>query len=319
MANTFDIRFAKSAGLAALFEAPANRFRWKGAGRISIDAQGVSIAVRRGFMNLFSRRRSHRISPGEFTEVYREGDALRLEFSNADVREVLPIWATGSDTAAQIVKLLPTSRTVELEGDTPPAATYRFDRPVVAWLLGCAAALALGSWALQRMLAPPVATIPEALTGPDVEFSPARDAAPPAPAQPAATPVQAPALVQPIARGSRAYAAARNHVALFEAELDERLREYLGWLESPAPVDLVRLERRWRQMVERIQGNMDYQGPELWMLRDAQLEICRNWQQFLLLFAAGLRAHDSDLTSLAFSLRRDADARAEWLRWYVPL
>ena len=38
MAQTFDIRFAKSAGLAGLFEAPANEYRWKGAGRLSIDA-----------------------------------------------------------------------------------------------------------------------------------------------------------------------------------------------------------------------------------------------------------------------------------------
>ena len=43
-------------GLAALFESPANRFRWKGAGRLSIDAQGVSVAVRRGLLTFFSRR-----------------------------------------------------------------------------------------------------------------------------------------------------------------------------------------------------------------------------------------------------------------------
>ena len=48
MAHTFDIRFARTEGMAALFEAPANRFRWKGAGKLSIDAEGISIAVKRG-------------------------------------------------------------------------------------------------------------------------------------------------------------------------------------------------------------------------------------------------------------------------------
>src|SRR5688572_32865876 len=87
MAHTFEIRFARSAGLAGLFEAPGNSFRWKGAGRLSIDAQGISIAVKRGLTNLLSRRRSHRIAAAELTEVYREGDALRLEFGSDNRRE----------------------------------------------------------------------------------------------------------------------------------------------------------------------------------------------------------------------------------------
>ena len=44
MAHTFDIRFARSAGLAALLEAPENAFRWKGAGLLRIDAQGISFS-----------------------------------------------------------------------------------------------------------------------------------------------------------------------------------------------------------------------------------------------------------------------------------
>ena len=44
MAHTFDIRFARSEGLAALFEAPANRLRWKGAGRLCPTRQSCARA-----------------------------------------------------------------------------------------------------------------------------------------------------------------------------------------------------------------------------------------------------------------------------------
>ena len=107
MAQTFDIRFAKSAGLAGLFEAPANEYRWKGAGRLSIDPTGISIAVRRGLLTLFARATTRRIPTHNLIEVYREGNALRLEFSTQEsARTVLPIWVGDRDAAAQIVTLV---------------------------------------------------------------------------------------------------------------------------------------------------------------------------------------------------------------------
>ena len=63
MAQTFDIRFARSAGLAALLEAPENRFRWKGVGLLRIDAQSISFTVKRGLLALFAGNRTRRIPP----------------------------------------------------------------------------------------------------------------------------------------------------------------------------------------------------------------------------------------------------------------
>ena len=48
MAQTFDIRFARSAGLAAMLEVPENAFRWKGGGLLRIDAHGISMASSAG-------------------------------------------------------------------------------------------------------------------------------------------------------------------------------------------------------------------------------------------------------------------------------
>ena len=54
MAHTFDIRFDRSAGFSALLEAPTNSFRWKGSGRLSIDAAGMNVACRRGWFTFLA-------------------------------------------------------------------------------------------------------------------------------------------------------------------------------------------------------------------------------------------------------------------------
>ncbi len=189
MAQTFDIRFARSAGLAGLFEAPANEFRWKGAGRLSIDASGISIAVRRGLLTLFARAQSRRIAANSLIEVYREGNALRLEFSTRESpRNVLPIWVGDRDAAAQIVTLLPTQRSVELEDSAGSPRGYRFDRKLVALLLGVLA-IAVGVLLLPRYLAEDVAVPAEEValatqdsTADSSESVPLSEIGPPTPA-----------------------------------------------------------------------------------------------------------------------------------------
>jgi hypothetical protein len=153
MAQTFDIRFARSDGLAALFEAPTNVFRWKGAGRLSIDASGVDIAAQRGLMTLFARALSRRIAANSLIEVYREGNALRLEFSTRESsRNVLPFWASDRQAAAEIVTLLPTQRSVELEDAAVSTRRYRFDRRLILISVGVVVLGAAGL-TLQRYFA----------------------------------------------------------------------------------------------------------------------------------------------------------------------
>lgn len=155
MAHTFDIRFARSIGLAGLLEAPANPYRWKGTGRLSVDARGISISVRRGVLNLFARGQWCRIASSNLLAVYREGDALRLEYSTqGSSRAVLPVWVTDRNAAAEIVRLLPTQHTVEFEDRSEPGRKYRFDRRFAISLVICAAVLGSSALLLQRYLAP---------------------------------------------------------------------------------------------------------------------------------------------------------------------
>ena len=159
MTQTFDIRFARSAGLAALLEVPENVFRWKGGGHLRIDAHGISIGVKRGLLVLLGGKQTQRIPTESLRAVYREGDALRVEFqSGKDTRIVVPFWADDRDTAAKIVRLLPTAQTVEFEEVT------RVSKPRVDWrlLLGITvafSAIAVGSWAVYQR------THPRAMTG----------------------------------------------------------------------------------------------------------------------------------------------------------
>ena len=144
MAQTFDIRFARSAGLAAMFEAPTNTFRWTGSGRLSIDAHGISVAARRGLLSLLARNRTRRILTANLKQVFREGDALRVEFATDDSsRASLQFWAANRDAAAKIVQLLPTSRTVEIE-DGAAARKFQFDRRMLG-LLGVVVVAIVGA------------------------------------------------------------------------------------------------------------------------------------------------------------------------------
>ena len=129
MAHTFEIRFERSAGLLGLLTVPENSFRWKGAGTLRVDASGISFAVKRGLLALFPRTR--RVAAASLREVYREGEALHLTFATADTaRARVSCWAADADTAAEIVGLLPTRRTLEIEHATDghKAARPRYDR-----------------------------------------------------------------------------------------------------------------------------------------------------------------------------------------------
>ncbi|HEU4780323.1 MAG TPA: hypothetical protein VFS58_10630 [Steroidobacteraceae bacterium] len=150
MAQTFDIRFARSAGLAAMLEVPANGFRWRGGGLLSIDAQGISIGVKRGLLALLGSKRTQRIPSENLRAVYREGEALRVEFQTGETaRVVLPFWADSREAAEQIVRLLPTSQTVEMEHvthSTKPRADWRLLSSFGLVL----AAIAAGTWTVYQ-------------------------------------------------------------------------------------------------------------------------------------------------------------------------
>lgn len=140
MAQTFDIRF----------DPAGNSFGWKGGGRLSVDSQGMSFALKRGVASLLARQRFRRIPADRIREVYREAETLRVEFAtDDDARATLPFRARDRDTAARIVQLLPTLRTIELEQTTATVERRRTGR--VPLQLGAIALLGGGAlWLVLR-------------------------------------------------------------------------------------------------------------------------------------------------------------------------
>jgi hypothetical protein len=126
MSQTFDIRFTKATGLAALFEAPHNGPRWKGIGTLTADAEGIRVG---------KRGSSQKIDLRDVASVYRESEALRIEFTRGEaVQSTLRIWAGSAAAAAEIVKLLPTTNSVESEESAHTGRVYRIDWWVAASL-----------------------------------------------------------------------------------------------------------------------------------------------------------------------------------------
>jgi hypothetical protein len=124
MTDTFDIRFVR----------PVGSFHWRGAGRLRIDSEGTCIAARRGLSGLLAG--SRRIAAGDLRGVTREGEAIRIEYSSGNATlGVLPFRAGDRATAERIVRLLPTTSTVELDHETPPPGkAFRIDWRVAALL-----------------------------------------------------------------------------------------------------------------------------------------------------------------------------------------
>lgn len=316
MAHTFEIRFARSAGLQGFLEAPTNSFRWKGNGTLRIDARGISFAVRRGILSLFSRR--HRIDAANLEQVYREGHALHLTFaSKGRPRTSVSCWVTDAGTAAEIVGLLPTSRTIELESVTQKPATPRYDRRAVgALLLFCA--MFFGGAALlipAPEVAPPAAR-------PLIE----------APNIPVLVNLDATSLVLPpdfavaIPRGSPQYAVASRQLAAFEKDAEALLIDYRvdrKLLESGA-MDaetfanrMATLELAWWAVTYRMLGDNEFAAMGLLDIRATLLASARHWRTFLAAHAEGIREGDHVKIAKSFEDLARAEEMLSKARLYV--
>jgi len=318
MAQTFDIRFARSVGLTALLEVPLNRFRWKGGGHLRIDAKGISIGVKRGILALFRARHTQRISNENLRAVYREGEALRVEYDTAESKRiVLPFWAGDSGTAAQIVRLLPTNQTVEIEHSTeaPGARKPRADRRVLLTIGVTLAAGIAALWTTSLRTTPPVEgagaqQVEKPLPPPVAGTAPPSSAAAMAPPG-AAMPVEAfdsipevtssEVAVIPISRGTLSHDIAVRELAAFERdaaslESDYRLAHKQLMTGEMSPDDfaerLEEFEMRWWKVTFRIYDSKQLEDPALLELRRVMLGAARRWRNFLSEYAEGLRSRD---------------------------
>lgn len=343
MAQTFEIRFVRSSGFAALLEAPANSFGWTGAGRLSVDPRGISVAMKRGLLTLLGGKRTRRIAAESLKEVFREGNSLRVEFANGDTaRASLQFWTDNRETAAQIVRLLPTTRTVELEHNTQAGAPkFRSGKPLLTTLFALVAVSIVATIVWQRFHAPtvplaeqPAFDVPPVNVPllPDVEAPPPRAAEPvhvagaepfivEVPIPPLRMPQLPPQDVIPLEQGTPAYRIAHWHIKTFESEAvvlwaayrSERDQLATGKLPPRLFAEhLEALELRWWNITFRVLDSRELDAPDLLDLRACLLATARNWRGFLAGYAQGLR--EGDQLAIAASFDRLAIAEEQQAR-----
>jgi hypothetical protein len=142
--RTFPVGFNSTPGLASLLRPAQNSYRWVGAGSVLLDEQGIQVTAKRLTL-LGLRRTEHFIHRSEILEVYREGDAIRIDLQGETQRSFVRFWAEDAARAAEIVRLLPTTRTIELEGgaerapkdDTHKSVLWYAPIVILAAVLAC--------------------------------------------------------------------------------------------------------------------------------------------------------------------------------------
>jgi hypothetical protein len=148
-APEFKVHFSRPAQSANRPELESNSFRWAGTGALHIFERGVLVVAKRRFPLGFRTLDERFVPASEIADVYREGNAVRVDILGAPRRrEFFQFWTPDAVTAGTIVRLLPTTRTIEYEGTPadpsgaqPSPPPTRPDRSVrVIW----AAALLVG-------------------------------------------------------------------------------------------------------------------------------------------------------------------------------
>lgn len=136
-APEFRVAFSRPAQLAGRPDSPPNTFRWAGLGALHILERGLLVIARRRFPLGFHIADERFVPASEICDVYREGNSVRVDLRGARRSDAFfQFWTDDAAAAATIVRLLPTTRTIEYEGPSggpvPAEKTHSFYRPGVS-------------------------------------------------------------------------------------------------------------------------------------------------------------------------------------------
>ena len=126
-APQFAVQFSRPRAVSARPDSRTNTFRWTGPGTIHILERGLLVMTRRRSPLGFRTADERFIPASEICEVFRDGDSVRVDLRDeARNTAFFQFWTGNPAIAGTIVRLLPTTRTIEYEvAPTEQVATPR--------------------------------------------------------------------------------------------------------------------------------------------------------------------------------------------------
>jgi hypothetical protein len=122
-APEFPVTFSRPSDMVGRSDARPNSFRWAGSGTIRVLERGLLVLAKRRSALAFYTTEQRLVPAWEIADVYREGSCVRLELrGDRRHRHFFQFWAGDASTAGTIVRLLPTTRTIEYEGPPPDSS-----------------------------------------------------------------------------------------------------------------------------------------------------------------------------------------------------
>jgi hypothetical protein len=283
--------------LRSLLRTPPNTYGWVGAGAVLIDQHSLRVTARR-LTALGLRRTLDFVHQSEIREVYREGNAIRVDLLDEERRGYFCFWAEDAESAAEIVRRLPTSSTVELEGvgravwEEPPPGLPRW----VLWVATAVVVIGGLVWAEKTFF--PLSGRPQTV---------ARSASPPLPM----------AIHTPAAYPVVADLGTLSDLEKFTPRFDALALQFSVAFQALQAGELSQAEfadglERWLIPQWKAQSaELAAQPAEVSALRtdtDTQLKnVSDSWIQALTLYVHGLRDHDYHEVLRGFDFIRDAE------------
>jgi len=304
----FRVRFTRSRGFAALFERPENSYQWSGYGTLRVEPRGIQFRATRRVIGL-PRTEARFVAGREISNVYREGDGVRVEFRDDTRQNVLNFWAEDSAAAATIVEQLPTVHTVEV--DEPPHRATRARRAFRVDLLVAAAGvlvlIAAGVWGTSHLLKRGPASSEAGLSS--ISTSAVIE-----PSVAVSTPdVEATSLVKVLARPippaelklmQEDFARFSGRSDALRAQFDSAFKALRdGSLSQGDFADGVRrwLVPQWVSVESTLRESSYPEGTSREEFRHAMIEIASDWRIGLEAYATGLREQRSSDVRRAFA------------------
>ena len=309
--HVFPVRFSPTSGLMSLLRRPQNSYHWIGIGSLLVDEYGVRVTARRLTL-LGAFRTVLFILPTEIREVYREGDSIRIDLQTGTRHDFFRFWAEDAAAAAEIVRRLPTSRTLELEGPAwantgPSSEAYRS----ALWLALAVAIVGALAWVgVDRLLSN---------HEPASSFTPFE-----APAPNKVPDLSPPVQTDVAPSGSDADTLqARADLQKFTTRLDVLSVQFRtafdalqrGTLSQENFVDGI--EKWLLPQCEALGAELPgpTNGPSVRASADSEIRATiDDWHRALMAYARGLRNHDSSDVFTAFDYLRDAGAHRQKAR-----